>query len=226
MATYVRGNAVENATSYELLEKVGSSYNSLAVGDEINFEVSALGLAVGDHTLVVKAKADGYIDSDYSNEVIFAGAGEVWYTSAALLPNTPPAVVSMSGPCATYYKEETHNKYRNKTVNRLQVYCATPGTLTVYKLNSIATGATGTKIATITMPSVGWGVYEIPNTVVGDNEYIGIYDPASDTGKFGYWNVASDYSAIEDKGMVLMMVSGSLASSDKGGIGFNLGYGS
>ena len=71
MATYVKGDAVANATSYELLEKSGTTYNSLATGEEINFEVSALGLAAGDHVLVVKAKADGYTDSPYSNEVTY-----------------------------------------------------------------------------------------------------------------------------------------------------------
>lgn len=71
MATYVKGNAVANATSYELFENVGGTYNKLATATEINFEVSALGLESGDHTLVVKAKADGYEDSDYSNEVVY-----------------------------------------------------------------------------------------------------------------------------------------------------------
>lgn len=74
MATYVKGNPVANATSYELLEKVGSAYNSLKTGSAINFDVSALNLAAGNHTLVVKAKADGYEDSDYSNEVVYAVA--------------------------------------------------------------------------------------------------------------------------------------------------------
>lgn len=69
--TFVKGDAVENATSYELFEKVGSAYNSLATANSINFNVSALGLSVGNHTLVVKAKADGYEDSDYSNEVVY-----------------------------------------------------------------------------------------------------------------------------------------------------------
>ena len=75
MATFVKGNAVANATSYELLEKSGTAYNSLATGEEINFEVSALGLAAGDHVLVVKAKADGYTDSPYSNEVTYTVEG-------------------------------------------------------------------------------------------------------------------------------------------------------
>lgn len=69
---YIKGNAVENATSYELLEKVGSTYNSLATNEEIDFEVSALGLSTGEHILVVKAKAEGYSDSDYSNEIIYS----------------------------------------------------------------------------------------------------------------------------------------------------------
>lgn len=47
------------------------TYESRATASEINFDVSALGLAAGDHTFVVKAKADGYTDSDYSNEVVY-----------------------------------------------------------------------------------------------------------------------------------------------------------
>lgn len=70
MATYVKGDAVPNATSYELAEKSSvGEYTKLAENSEINFNVSALGLSVGDHALVVKAKATGYEDSDYSNEV-------------------------------------------------------------------------------------------------------------------------------------------------------------
>lgn len=47
------------------------SYASLATAAAINFDVSALGLSAGKHTFVVKAKADGYEDSDYSNEVVY-----------------------------------------------------------------------------------------------------------------------------------------------------------
>ena len=62
-----------NATSYELFEKLGeNNYNSLETGNEINFDVSALGLEEGkDHILVVKAHASGYTSSEYSNEVVF-----------------------------------------------------------------------------------------------------------------------------------------------------------
>ena len=48
-----------------------TTYNYLSTANAINFEVSALGLGVGSHVLVVKAKAEGYEDSDYSNEVVY-----------------------------------------------------------------------------------------------------------------------------------------------------------
>ncbi len=72
MAIYVKGDAVANATSYELLEKTAEgAYTSLAEKNEINFALEDLNLAEGDHTLVVKAKADGYETSDASNEVVY-----------------------------------------------------------------------------------------------------------------------------------------------------------
>ena len=48
-----------------------TTYETRAIDSSINFEVSALGLPAGDHTFVVKAKANGYEDSDYSNEVVY-----------------------------------------------------------------------------------------------------------------------------------------------------------
>lgn len=54
-----------------------TSYHSLATKSEINFELTALGLGAGTHTLVVKAKADGYLDSDYSNEVMYTVEEEI-----------------------------------------------------------------------------------------------------------------------------------------------------
>lgn len=72
MPTYIKGEPVANATLYELYKKSSGNYDKLAENTEINFEVSALGLAGGNHTLVVKAKASGYEDSDYSNEVVYS----------------------------------------------------------------------------------------------------------------------------------------------------------
>lgn len=71
MAYYIQGPAVPNATSYELAEKSGSTYTTLATASSISFDLSALSFAVGSHTLVVKAKASGYADSSWSNEVTY-----------------------------------------------------------------------------------------------------------------------------------------------------------
>lgn len=71
MAIYVKGTAVENAERYTLYEKSGETYTALTTGTEINFALDGLGLAAGDHVLVVKARADGYTDSEYSNEVTY-----------------------------------------------------------------------------------------------------------------------------------------------------------
>lgn len=71
MPTYIKGEPVANATLYELYKKSSGNYDKLAENTEINFEVSTLGLSAGNHTLVVKAKASGYEDSDYSNEVVY-----------------------------------------------------------------------------------------------------------------------------------------------------------
>ena len=96
--SYVKGDAVENATSYELLEEKDGAYTSLTTqdsGGEINIEVSALGLAAGDHNLVVKAKADGYEDSEYSDPVVYTvEAGEVAsYVGAEAFCNTGIRIV-------------------------------------------------------------------------------------------------------------------------------------
>jgi hypothetical protein len=62
-------------TSVENAEFGGStdpfSYVQLDELSSINFEVSEMGLMPGDHILVVKATAEGYDDSDYSNEVSY-----------------------------------------------------------------------------------------------------------------------------------------------------------
>lgn len=73
MATFIKGDAVANATSYELLEKTAEGeYLPLAENAEINFALEDLRLAGGNHTLVVTAKADGFETSDYSNEVVYS----------------------------------------------------------------------------------------------------------------------------------------------------------
>lgn len=72
MIHYVVGNKIKNAATYELLEKVGEEYVSLAENPDCNFSLQALNLPVGDHVLVVRAKGNGYTDSDYSNEITYS----------------------------------------------------------------------------------------------------------------------------------------------------------
>lgn len=69
MPTYIKGNKVSNATNYELYEKIGINYNFLKSSSEINFNLSELSFDKGKHILVVKAKAKGYEDSNFSNEI-------------------------------------------------------------------------------------------------------------------------------------------------------------
>ena len=104
MATYVKGNAVANATSYELAEKASDgTYQTLATAEEINFELDGLGLAVGNHTLAVKAKADGYQDSDYSNEVVYTVEQDGWVDITDQFVFTEGAMISANdGKYSTY----------------------------------------------------------------------------------------------------------------------------
>lgn len=112
MSTYVKGNAVVNATSYELLEKTAEGvYNLLEEKSEINFEVSALGLAPGNHTLVVKAKADGYETSDPSNEVVYTVEAAPSIDPALLHENTVYDYVSTTTPVTYTLKEDTSKAY-------------------------------------------------------------------------------------------------------------------
>lgn len=93
--TYIKGNAVENATSYELCEKSAEgTYTTLTTASEINFELDALAFEAGDHTLVVKAKADGYEDSDYSNEVVYTVEDTTVYTNLYSATDYPVAKTS------------------------------------------------------------------------------------------------------------------------------------
>lgn len=112
--TYVVGDAVTNATSYELLEKDGNTYNKIATQDKggvISFEVSALGLTVGDHVLVVQAKGDEakYLASDYSDPVTYTVTDEGWiditdqfvFTEGAMIDAKTGKYTTYSGWVAT-----------------------------------------------------------------------------------------------------------------------------
>lgn len=71
MATYIKGTAVENATSYELYKKVGEDYTHIATSATLDFNLSELVSEPGEYIFYVKAKAVGYDDSEYSNEIFY-----------------------------------------------------------------------------------------------------------------------------------------------------------
>lgn len=116
MATYVKGDAVANATSYELYEKVGTAYNLKATASEINFNLDNLNFEEGDHVLVVKAKADGYEDSDYSNEVTYT------------VESTPGQDVTLEPErTATGFFINSSSIFYSESTSSVVVYKVTPG---------------------------------------------------------------------------------------------------
>jgi hypothetical protein len=70
----IKGSAIPGATSYALYEKKNSLYNMLAVSDAINFNLGKFNLSEGTHKLVIRARAEDYEVSDYSNEVSYSVA--------------------------------------------------------------------------------------------------------------------------------------------------------
>lgn len=71
----IKGNKVWKAKEYELFEKADGEYIPKATNTECRFDTDELDLAEGEHTFVVKAKAEGFKDSPFSNEVVVNGGG-------------------------------------------------------------------------------------------------------------------------------------------------------
>ena len=113
MATYIKGDAVANATSYELYEKVETSYNLKATASEINFNLDNLNFEAGDHVLVVKAKADGYEDSDYSNEVTYTVAEPI---TGNLLTTSSDEILQDSNGNYLEFREEVIDVEYNENI--------------------------------------------------------------------------------------------------------------
>ena len=66
---------VENATSYDVYVDGTFKTNVASVPNTTTFDLSALSdISDGTHTVKVKAKADGYRDSEFSNEVSYTKA--------------------------------------------------------------------------------------------------------------------------------------------------------
>ena len=76
---------VENATSYDVYIDGTMKTNVASVPNTTTVDLSTLSdIADGAHTVKVKAKADGYIDSEFSNEVSYTKApipigNQFWY---------------------------------------------------------------------------------------------------------------------------------------------------
>lgn len=201
MATFVKGNAVENATSYELLEKTAEgAYSHLADANEINFEVSSLGLEEGDHILAVKAKADGYETSDPSNEVVFTVAGLpiVNLYNAANYPVQNGYYGNAIGLDASDKSVLAFSNYRlTKTVGldfeKFPVESGKTYSVKLYNAPTTATanGSTGTtELGPTVIPYFGiWGIF-FYETINGKQSVRYMYTVCNNTSHIAYWNTS------------------------------------
>lgn len=68
MSIYIKGQPIENAQTYTLYSVNGDVYTQVGSPQtELNFNISALGLSAGDYKFAVRASAEGYQVSNYSN---------------------------------------------------------------------------------------------------------------------------------------------------------------
>ena len=181
MSKYIKGDAVANATSYELYEKVGSNYSLLDKKNEINFNLDEISFDSGEHILVVKAKAVGYEDSEYSNEVTI-NIDEIVNYTFTIIPNPSDAIVKLT---ASGYSQSG---------NSITVASGTNVSWSVsadgYTTRTGYWTANENKTIPVTLTATGGG-----GTL---NEYIG-YDELAQYVKFG--NVQTD--AVNDTSDVI-----------------------
>lgn len=235
--TYIKGDAVANATSYELSEKKGNgTYTPLETKNEINFELDALGLAAGNHTLVVKAKADGYEDSDYSNEVIFSVEDNspketTWYIDNA--EQTGKTFnYQMSFPGAAARIDSTAAAIRGVPINAVKLYPSGAGPMYFAKW---VPGSMPVVAATIDIPAgdvyttaptdgAGAKMYMLSETItLAANELLlckmNVPDTSADTG--GFWVNASNGG---DYAVAVWNTSDNTMKSEAWGLPFSIGY--
>lgn len=83
----IMGEAVAGATVYELYTVDETGYTLVDVSPALDFDVSGFG--VGEWVFAVRAKGEGYLPSDYSNEVIYTvlDEEEAVYYSVSYDPN-------------------------------------------------------------------------------------------------------------------------------------------
>ena len=151
---YLSISGVKNA-SYELYEKgTDNSYTLIATQTSSDvFILSELELAVGDHIFVVKAKAEGYRDSDYSNEVTYTkGNGYIVTldpTSIATLRGNDYVKYSTDGGENWIELSEDIIVLRDITQIKFRLDGDNGGFISGYNTMYVGTTANGTEICTL-----------------------------------------------------------------------------
>lgn len=185
----ITGDSVTNATTYELFKKVNSAYTSLKTEGVLNFDLDALDLDPDTYILVVKAKADGYEDSDYSNEVVYY-TGDIdyptettWYVQGAHTGLDSTLATTNTSNGWVYLDSTEQEAIRNKPINALQI-ATTSTSGTVYVAIADSKGATSvhdlTK-GTFTKTGIGKEVVTVlleKTLVLTDNQYL-VFEPST-----------------------------------------------
>lgn len=151
MATFIKGEEVTTTTSgdlvaadvsYELFEKTGEGvYKFLAENREIDFNLDEFNLSVGSHALTVKAKADGYEDSDYSNEVEYTVMAHGTVRRAIPLIAVPYAYTNASSTFNSLsYRASTYGNIKaGDTLQVINPDATFDNRLLVYKVDASGT---------------------------------------------------------------------------------------
>ena len=250
--TFVKGNKVANASSYELLERMADgSYRLIDTASDINFEVSALGLDAGAHTFVVQAEADGYKSSDHSNMVTYIVIGEGGNSGGSTEPDNPDSGGDVT-PTTTWYIDHANQLIDNnvdiasgnglgitvgafayedsvnaaligKPINTVQYFAHTEGEFTFYKWNKSTD--TLTEIESITLSNVGSTLqtHTFNNEfTLEDGEYFA-FGNTTDTGKTYYYYNINFGSAYNGKPYYNCGHGGTVLGS-LCNLGINIGY--
>lgn len=236
MAVFVKGSSVTNATSYELLEKVNGSLNSLAEASEINFEVSAMGLAPGNHVLVVKAKADGYETSDPSNEVTYTVEDNSPKETTWYIDNAEQAGKTFNYgenfPGAAARIDSVASAIRGVPINAVKFYPSGAGTMFFAKW---VPGSMPTPAATIEVPvedvytsapadNAGAKTYILSETITLATDEMLLCkwnNPATTEDSAGFWVNAGSGG---DYAVSVWATADNTAKAENWGIPFSIGY--
>lgn len=236
MASYVKGEKVANATSYELAEKKSGGYTKLAEKSEINFDLSTLGLSAGEHTLVVKAKADGYEDSDYSNEIQYTqeSSGETtWYIDHRAQESsfTTPLNIGGRGWCVAD-TNAAYKKIAGVPINTAHFFTSKATQQVAVMKISAKNASSGELIATVTAnkdASGNFAVIEFPTVTLQQGEYLSLFSADDADIDFKYASAAVvDANGVSDKDFYTRVPkiygSGTVWSVAAGSLGWSFGY--